>query len=119
MAKHIKQTTLIQVEGNIPKQIEEFIGLVNSATPAVSIAMMKSSQGWSEPGQRPDFDEYSIVLKGSLHIKVKNKEYDVGAGQAFIAGKNEWVQYSSPCEEGAEYISVCLPAFSPQTVNRD
>ena len=119
MAKHIEPPQIIEAAGNIPKVIREYIGRVNSGTGEVSVAHMSSPQGWTEPGQSPEFDEYTIVLEGALTVRTKDREYQVGAGQAFIAGKGEWVQYSSPGEGGAEYIAVCLPAFSPDTVHRD
>jgi len=119
MATLIEKTTLIQAAGQPPKTIEEFIGRVNSGTSAVSIARMKSPPGWSEPGQKPEFDEYIVVLRGRLHVKLRNRELDVKAGQAVIVPAGEWVQYSSPAAEGAEYIAVCLPAFSMELVHRD
>ena len=119
MATLIQKPMTIQAAGEPPKLIEEFIGRVNSGTAAVSIARMKSPSGWSEPGQTPEFDEYSVVLRGSLHVKLKNHEFDVEAGQAIIVKAGEWVQYSSPSPEGAEYIAVCLPAFSPEIVHRE
>jgi quercetin dioxygenase-like cupin family protein len=117
MATLIKQPTVIQAAGNKPKQIEEFIGRVNSKTEAVSIARMKSPPGWVEPGQTPEFDEYSVVLQGMLRVTTREGTIDVAAGQAVITPAGQWVQYSTP--EGAEYMAVCLPAFSPQTVHRD
>ncbi len=119
MATLIQQATVIQAAGQPPKSIEEFIGRVNSGTAAVSIARMKSPPGWSEPGQTPEFDEYTVVLRGSLHVKLKDAEFDVGAGQAIMVKAGEWVQYSSPSPGGAEYIAVCIPAFSPDTVHRE
>ncbi len=119
MATFIQKPTLIEAAGQPPKSIEEFIGRVNSRTAAVSIARMKSPSGWSEPGQVPEFDEYTVVLRGCLHVKLKAAEFDVSAGQAIIVSAGEWVQYSSPSPEGAEYIAVCLPAFSPDSVHRD
>ena len=119
MAKLIQGPTVIKAAGNKPKLIEEFIGRVNSTTSSVSIARMKSPQGWTEPGQTPRFDEYTLVIKGTLHVKTRRSQFNVNAGQAVIAYKNEWIQYSSPAEGGAEYIAVCLPAFSPKTVRRD
>jgi quercetin dioxygenase-like cupin family protein len=116
--KLIQQPTVVEAAGNIPKQIEEFIGVVNSETIALSIAKMTSPAGWQEPGQTPEFDEYTIVLKGVLKVKTKDAEHQVCAGQAIIAPANEWVQYSIP-DEGAEYIAVCLPAFTPGAVHRD
>lgn len=119
MATHILKPTVIQAAGKPPKQIEEFIGRVNSKTESVSIARMKSPCGWSEPGQTPQFDEYTVVLQGSIHVKLKDREFDVRAGQAVVVSAGDWVQYSTPSPEGAEYIAVCLPAFSPSLVHRD
>lgn len=119
MATMIEKPTTIQAAGQPPKLIEEFIGRVNSNTAAVSIARMKSPSGWSEPGQTPEFDEYMVVLRGCLHVKLKDQEFDVEAGQAIIVQAREWVQYRSPSPEGAEYIAVCIPAFSPAIVHRD
>jgi mannose-6-phosphate isomerase-like protein (cupin superfamily) len=116
---YIKKPTIIQAAGNPPKQIEEFIGRVNSLTTGVSIARMTSPAGWSEQGQTPEFNEYTIVLRGTLKVKLKNKELDISAGQAIITDAGEWVQYSTPYDGGAEYIAVCLPAFSPEIVHRD
>jgi len=115
----ISKPTVIEAAGNKPKLIEEFIGHVNSKTRETSIARMKSPSGWVEPGQTPEFDEYTVVLKGKLHIKTKDKEFDVETGQAVIVSKGEWIQYSTPGPDGAEYIAVCLPAFSPTMVHRD
>ena len=114
-----EKPTIIQAAGQPPKQIEEFIGRVNSNTETVSIARMTSPAGWSEPGQTPQFDEYTVVLRGCLHVKTKAGECDVQAGQAMIVPAGEWIQYSTPSPEGAEYIAVCLPAFSPALVHRD
>jgi ethanolamine utilization protein EutQ len=111
--------TVIKAEGNKPKLIEEFIGRVNSRTDALSIARMKSPSGWVEPGQTPEFDEFTLILRGELRVTSKSGSLDVRAGQAVIAHRGEWVQYSTPHPDGAEYIAVCLPAFSPQTVHRD
>lgn len=119
MAIHIQKPTTIKAVGQPRKVIEEFIGRVNSGTVAVSIARMKSPSGWSEPGQKPEFDEYTVVLQGSLHVRLKDQEFDVGAGQAIIVKAGEWVQYSTPSPEGAEYIAVCIPAFSSAIVHRD
>ena len=119
MAKLIEAPTKIEAAGHPPKSIEEFIGRVNSQTTELSIARMKSPSGWTEPAQTPDFDEYTVVLRGSLHVKLKDGEFDVAAGQAIITHGGEWVQYSTPGPEGAEYIAVCLPAFSPATVHRE
>lgn len=118
MARHISTTTRIKSAGNLPKIIEEYIGLVNSGSQKISVAKMQSPKGWKEPGQTPAFDEYTIVLKGSLTIETKEKTFDVCEGEAFIASKDDWVQYSSP-DEDAEYVAICIPAFSPDTVNRD
>ena len=119
MATHLLKPTRIEAAGQPPKQIEEFIGRVNSDTSSVSIARMVSPQGWSEPGQTPEFDEYTIVLRGCLRVKLLDREIDVTAGQAIIVSAKEWVQYSTPKEGGAEYIAVCLPAFSPALVHRE
>ncbi|MEN6535543.1 MAG: cupin domain-containing protein [Bryobacteraceae bacterium] len=119
MATLIGKPTSIQAAGQPPKLIEEFIGRVNSNTATVSIARMKSPPGWSEPRRTPEFDEYTVVLRGSLHVKLKDQEFDVAAGQAVIVEAGEWVQYSSPSPEGAEYIAVCIPAFSPDLVHRE
>jgi len=113
------QPTRIQAAGEPPKVIEEFIGRANSGTEQVSIARMISPPGWSEPGQTPDFDEYTVVLKGALHVKTRNEEHDIQAGQAFMSQAGRWIQYSTPDPAGAEYIAVCIPAFSPDTVHRD
>lgn len=117
--KHIQKPTVISAAGSPPKQIEEFIGKVNSQTSEVSVARMTSPTGWSEPGQTPRFNEYTIVLKGTLRVKLKDKELDVTEGQAIILEAGEWVQYSTPHAGGAEYIAVCLPAFSPESAQRD
>ena len=114
----VKSPSVIEAAGNKPKRIEEFVGRVNTRTPAVSVARMKSPQGWVEPGQTPEFDEYTVVLNGTLRVESKDGALDVGAGQAVIAHAGEWVRYSTP-DEGAEYVAVCLPAFSPDTVHRD
>jgi mannose-6-phosphate isomerase-like protein (cupin superfamily) len=119
MAKHIHNPTVMQAAGQPPKSIEEFVGCLNSGTKEVSIARMKSPSGWSEPGQTPEFDEYTVVLRGSLHVKLKEQEIEVNANQAIIIKAGEWVQYSTPSPEGAEYIAVCIPAFSPETAHRE
>lgn len=119
MPQLIAQPTRIEAAGNKPKLIDEYIGCVSTQTSAVSIAQMRSPSGWMEPGQRPEFDEFTVVLKGTLHVEYEGGEMDVQAGQAVIARKGEWVRYSTPSPEGAEYIAVCLPAFSPDTVHRD
>jgi len=117
MPTHINSPKIIEAAGNKPKRIEEFIGRVNSDTAAVSIARMQSPAGWVEPGQTPEFDEYTVVLRGTLRVTSRDGSVDVAAGQAVITHAGEWVQYSTP--DGAEYVAVCLPAFSPNTVHRD
>ena len=119
MAVHFPSPTRIVAAGNLPKAIDEYVGRVNSGTAAVSVAHMRSPSGWVEPGQTPDFDEYTVVLRGMLRVRHAAGVFDVRAGQAVIARRGEWVQYSSPDPEGAEYVAVCLPAFSPDTVHRD
>lgn len=119
MPQLIPNPTQITAEGNIPKIILEYVGRVNSGTSGVSIAHMKSPGGWEEPGQTPDFDEYTLVLKGTLRVEYKGGETLVTAGQAIVTRKGEWVRYSSPSSEGADYIAVCHPAFSMETVHRD
>jgi len=115
----IAQPTRIQAAGNKPKLIDEYIGHVNSSTSDLSVAHMRSPGGWQEPGQAPEFDEFTVVLKGLLRVESAAGSFEVAAGQAIIAHAGEWVRYSTPGEEGAEYIAVCLPAFSPSTVHRD
>ncbi len=119
MPTHIAAPTLVTAAGNLPKTIAEYIGRVNSGTDEVSIAHMKSPSGWLEPGQRPQFNEYTVVLRGMLRVEHESGVTDVSAGQAIILTAGEWVRYSSPGAEGAEYLAVCLPAFSPNTVQRD
>lgn len=119
MATFITKPTVIEAAGNKPKLIEEFFGRVNSRTGAVSIARMRSPGGWVEPGQTPEFDEYTVVLRGELQVETKSGTLVVKAGQAVLTPKGEWVRYSTPHADGAEYIAVCLPAFSPATVHRD
>ena len=109
----------IESAGSRPKIIEEFVGLVNTKTPGLSVAHMRSPEGWEEPGQTPDFDEYTVVLRGKLRVQHSSGEMDVAAGQAVLAHRGEWVRYSTPFTDGAEYIALCLPAFSPETVHRD
>lgn len=118
MAILINAPTKIEAAGNPPKTIEEFIGRVNSKTDSISIARRQSPSGWSEPGQTPEFDEFTVVLKGCLRIETKEEIFDVMAGQAMIVSCGEWVRYSTPGDEGAEYIAVCIPAFSQQIVHR-
>ena len=115
----IRAATIIEAAGNKPKVIEEYIGRVNSGTDAVSIARMKSPAGWIEPGQTPEFDEYTVVLRGMVRVESRTGTIDVLAGQAVIAQAGERVRYSSPDPDGAEYIAVCVPAFSQKTVNRE
>jgi mannose-6-phosphate isomerase-like protein (cupin superfamily) len=119
MVTKIQSPTLIKSEGNKPKVIEEYIGQVNSGTAQVSVAKMRSPGGWLEPGQTPEFDEYTLVIAGTLRVDTREGSVDINAGEAVIAPKGEWVRYSSPTEEGAEYIAVCLPAFNPENVHRD
>lgn len=119
MPTHIAAPTRIQAAGNKPKLIDEFVGRVNSGTPETSIAHMRSPQGWQEPGQSPDFDEFTIVLNGLLRVEHRSGSLDVRAGEAVIAHRGEWIRYSTPEPGGAEYIAVCVPAFSPDTVHRD
>jgi mannose-6-phosphate isomerase-like protein (cupin superfamily) len=115
----ISQPTRIQSAGNKPKLIDEYVGRVNTKTSGASVAHMRSPGGWLEPGQTPEFDEFTIVLKGTLRVEHKTGALDVHAGQAVIAHAGEWVRYSTPEEAGAEYMAVCLPAFSMETVHRD
>ncbi len=115
----IEKASRVTAAGNKPKLIDEYVGRVNSKTEALSVAHMRSPAGWVEPGQRPEFDEYTVVLRGTLHVMHEQGEMVIHAGQAVIAHKGEWVQYSTPGDEGAEYIAVCLPAFSMDTVHRD
>jgi mannose-6-phosphate isomerase-like protein (cupin superfamily) len=115
----IPQPTRIHAAGNKPKIIDEYVGRVNSKTSSASVAHMRSPQGWLEPGQTPEFDEFTIVLKGTLRVEHKGGTLDVHAGQAIVAHAGEWVRYSTPEDGGAEYVAVCLPAFSMETVHRD
>ena len=119
MPTHIQAPSIIQAAGTKPKIIEEYIGRVNSRTKDVSIARMKSPAGWVEPSQTPEFDEYTVVLRGMLRVKHLHGTIDVHAGEAIITHSGEWVQYSTPDPEGAEYVAICLPAFSPDTVHRE
>lgn len=115
----ITQPTILHAAGSKPKRIEEFVGRVNTESEQLSVARMISPAGWEEPGQRPEFDEYSLVLKGTLRVTTPNESINVTAGQAIICPRGEWIRYSTPTAEGAEYVAICLPAFSPTTVNRD
>ena len=115
----IAYPTRIEAAGNKPKVIEEFVGRVNSETDAVSVAKMTSPGGWEEPGQRPEFDEFTVVVKGMLRVEHEDGVVEVAAGQAIMTHKGEWVRYSTPSDDGAEYFAVCVPAFSPATVHRD
>lgn len=119
MAKLIDAPTVIPAAGNKPKHIEEYAGRVNSGHAAVSVARMISPSGWLEPGQRPEFEEITVVLRGMLRVETQSGTLDVRAGQAVVTAPGEWVRYSTPEPEGAEYVAVCLPAFSPDTVHRD
>ncbi len=119
MPRLIEAPALIEAAGDPPKQIEEYAGRVNSGQQGVSVARMVSPEGWSEPGQRPEFEEVSVVLRGVLRVEHETGALEVRAGQAVVASPGEWVRYSSPEPGGAEYIAVCVPAFSPESVNRD
>lgn len=119
MARIITGPRRIEAQGRPPKVIEEFVGRVATGTSAVSVARMVSPAGWSEPGQTPEFDEFTVVLRGALHVETREGSLRVGAGQALATERGEWVRYSTPEPGGAEYIAVCLPAFAPGTVHRD
>jgi mannose-6-phosphate isomerase-like protein (cupin superfamily) len=119
MPQLIGAPTIIEAAGNKPKRIEEYAGRVNSGHERVSVARMKSPRGWLEPGQRPEFEEITIVLAGMLRVEYEGGSLEVRAGQAVVASPGEWVRYSTPEAEGAEYVAVCLPAFSPDSVHRD
>ena len=119
MPRLIAQPTVVAAAGNKPKRIEEYAGHVNSGHSAVSVARMVSPGGWVEPGQRPEFEEITIVLSGTLRVEHAEGVLDVQAGQAVVTAPGEWIRYSTPGDEGAEYVAVCLPAFSPTTVHRD
>jgi mannose-6-phosphate isomerase-like protein (cupin superfamily) len=119
MARHIAQPTVIAGAGNKPKRIEEYIGRVNSDEAKVSVARMTSPPGWVEPGQRPAFDEVTLVLRGMVRVESDAGTLDVHAGQAVLTRAGEWVRYSTPGEDGADYVAVCVPAFSPDSVHRD
>lgn len=115
----IHKPSVIKSAGNKPKLIEEFIGRVNTATSHLSVAHMKSPAGWEEPGQKPEFDEYTVVLRGMVRVRTKDQTFEIHAGEAVIVHANEWIQYSTPTEDGAEYMAICIPAFSPEIVHRD
>jgi mannose-6-phosphate isomerase-like protein (cupin superfamily) len=119
MPRLIERPTVVQAAGNKPKQIEEYAGRVSSGHGRVSVARMISPASWEEPGQRPEFEEITVVLKGTLRVEHESGVLDASAGQAVVATAGEWVRYSSPRRGGAEYVSICLPAFSPDTVHRD
>ena len=119
MPEHIKTPSRVEAAGTKPKLIDEYVGRVNSGEERLSIAQMSSPQGWVEPGQRPEFDEWTLVIDGTLHIEHDDGELDVAAGQAVLVRGGEWVRYSSPHAGGAEYVAVCLPAFGPEIVHRD
>ena len=119
MPNLIDKPTRVEAAGNKPKLIDEFIGRVNSGTSAASVAHMRSPSGWVEPGQTPEFEEYTMVLKGMIRVEHRDGAMEVHAGQAIIAHAGEWIRYSTPGSDGAEYIAVCLPAFSMDTVHRD
>ena len=119
MPKLISKPSIVEAVGTKPKQIEEYAGRVNSGHQGVSVARMISPEGWEEPGQRPDFEEITVVLRGSLRVEFEGGHLDVNAGQAVVASPGEWIRYSSPASGGAEYMAICLPAFSPATVHRD
>jgi ethanolamine utilization protein EutQ len=115
----IAKPTRVEAAGNKPKLIDEYVGRVNSATSATSVAHMRSPSGWQEPGQTPEFDEFTVVLRGTLRVEYRGGSMEVRAGQAVIAHRGEWIRYSTPDSDGAEYIAVCLPAFAMDTVHRD
>jgi mannose-6-phosphate isomerase-like protein (cupin superfamily) len=119
MPKLIKSPSVVEAAGNKPKIIQEYIGRINSSTQKVSIAKMTSPAGWEEPGQTPEFDEYTLLLNGMLKVETKEKIFTVNEGQAIITNAGEWIRYSTPNPGGAEYVAICLPAFSPETVHRD
>lgn len=115
----VQTPSIVKAAGNKPKIIEEFIGRVNSGDEQISIARMQSPEGWEEPGQTPEFDEYTFVLKGQIHVEYKDGSFDVHEGEIMVANKGEWVKYSTPEPGGAEYIAICTPAFSSKIVHRD
>jgi quercetin dioxygenase-like cupin family protein len=117
--RKIEAPSIVEAAGNKPKRIEEYVGRVNTGTDGISVARMKSPGGWVEPGQRPEFSETTLVLAGRLRVEGEAEVHDLRAGQAIVVESGEWVRYSSPDPEGAEYVAICLPAFSPDTVHRD
>ena len=119
MPRLIAQPSRVEAAGSKPKLIDEYVGRVNNGESRLSIAHMRSPEGWTEPGQRPEFDEYTLVLRGTIHVEFESGSVDVRAGQAILCNAGEWIRYSTPESGGAEYIAVCLPAFSPHTVHRD
>lgn len=119
MPEHIKKPAKIEAVGNVPKEIREYIGRANTGSTDISIARMSSPSGWVEPGQRPEFDEYTIVLNGCLHVEHDGGALEIFAGEALISRRGEWVRYSTPGPDGADYLAICIPAFSPGTVHRD
>jgi mannose-6-phosphate isomerase-like protein (cupin superfamily) len=119
MPKLVDAPVVVPAVGTPPKIIEEFAGRASTGDDAVSIARMRSPSGWREPGQRPEFDEFTLVLRGALRVEFEGGALDVRAGQAVVVKKGEWIRYSTPDPGGAEYVAVCLPAFSPETVHRD
>jgi mannose-6-phosphate isomerase-like protein (cupin superfamily) len=119
MPRLIDAPTVIQAAGNKPKRIEEYAGRVNSGHERVSVARMQSPEGWQEPGQRPEFEEITVVLRGTVRVEFAGGSMDVAAGQAVVTAPGEWIRYSTPFAGGAEYVAVCMPAFSPDTVHRD
>lgn len=119
MPRLIEKATVIQAAGNKPKRIEEYVGRVNSGHASVSVARMVSPGGWEEPGQRPEFEEITVLLRGRLRVEYEGGELEVVEGQAVVTSPGEWVRYSTPNPEGADYVAICLPAFSPALVHRD
>lgn len=119
MPRHITTPSVITAAGNKPKRIEEYAGRLNTAHEGVSVARMQSPEGWEEPGQRPEFEEITVVLRGTLRVEHEGGVMDITAGQAVVTAPGEWIRYSTPFPGGAEYVAVCLPAFSPDTVHRD
>jgi quercetin dioxygenase-like cupin family protein len=119
MATLIHQPTIVMASGNKRKEVAEYVGRLNSGTDALSVALMKSPAGWAEAGQVPDFDEYTVVLRGVLRVETREETFDIKEGQAILAHRGEWIRYSTPNPNGAEYMAVCTPAFSPELVHRD